>query len=230
MSGLVILVAAAAVGFALAHWLRMPVIPLLIVPGFLLSHGGLGLELDSGILNELMGLGLTFLVLVAGIDLNPRRFRGKFKVVLWIATAQFCTLAMGGFVLALAFGFATLPAMYLGAALATSSTFVVVRQLNRRVGSLRAYGRLAIGALLVQDLVIIVPDDNARDALPLAVDLLIDEDDTFRKILRHVRGYTMGTPTLCYVLFQAVRHLVEAGIEGAIVESGDSTAARAAAN
>lgn len=154
MSALAILVAAAAAGFTLSHWLRLPVIPLLIVLGFGLAHAGL--EVDAGALDNLMGLGLAFLVYVAGIELNPRRFRGQFKVVLWIAVAQFIALALGGFLLALALGFDRLAALYLGGALATSSTFVVVRQLQMRVGSLRAYGRLAIGVLLLQDLAIIV--------------------------------------------------------------------------
>ena len=156
MSGLAILVVAAAVAFAVSHWLRLPVIPLLIVLGFGLSQSGLVTEPESESLNNLMGLGLAFLVFSAGIELNPRRFRGKLAAVIWIAAAQFLILAVGGFALALALDFELLSALYLGGALATSSTFVVIRQLQRRVGSLRAYGRLAIGVLLAQDLAIIV--------------------------------------------------------------------------
>ena len=77
-------------------------------------------------------------------------------------------------------------------------------------------------SLLAQllDLIIIVPAGMPQEAQRLPLDLLIDEDDTFRAILREVRGYTMGTPALCYALYQAVRHVATAGIEGAIVESG----------
>ncbi|NIP92084.1 MAG: potassium transporter, partial [Akkermansiaceae bacterium] len=75
--------------------------------------------------------------------------------VLWIAASQFLLLAAAGFLLALALGFDLLAALYLSGALATSSTFVVIRQLQKRVGSLRAYGRLTIGVLLAQDLAII---------------------------------------------------------------------------
>lgn len=154
MSGLTILIAAAAAGFAVHHWLKLPVIPLLVLIGFALPRTGLVVEPEA--LKNLLGLGLAFLVYSAGIELNPRRFTGKLKAVLWIAAAQFLVLALAGFVLALALGFDLLSALYLGGALATSSTLVVIRQLQKRVGSLRAYGKLAIGVLLAQDLAIIV--------------------------------------------------------------------------
>lgn len=154
MSSLVILVAAAAGGFTIAHWLKLPVIPLLILFGFLLSHSGL--ETDPDVLQNLLGLGLTFLVYSAGIALNPKRFTGKMKAVLWTAILQFITMAASGFGLAMLLGFEIRSALFIGGSLATSSTFVVIRQLQKRVGSLKSYGRLAIGVLLVQDLAIII--------------------------------------------------------------------------
>ncbi|NIP92083.1 MAG: hypothetical protein GWO24_00820, partial [Akkermansiaceae bacterium] len=55
MSGLAILVSTAAAAFAVSHWLRLPVIPLLILLGFVLSRCGITIESDT--LNNLMGLG-----------------------------------------------------------------------------------------------------------------------------------------------------------------------------
>ena len=89
--------------------------------------------------------------------------------------------------------------------------------------------RAAIGASIddfdlrvnkLQDLVILVPDDKEIVPWPLPFDLLIDEDPSFRDILRQVRGFTMSTPELCYALFQAVEHVRTSKIDGAIVESG----------
>ncbi len=154
MSSLAILVAAAAAAFTVAHWLKLPVIPLLVLFGFTLSRSGL--EVDADAFQNLLALGLAFLVYIAGIELNPRRFAGKLNAVLWTSMIQFSALAVAGYGLALLLGFEHLSALYLGGALATSSTFVVIRQLQKRVGSLRAYGRLAIGVLLAQDLAIIV--------------------------------------------------------------------------
>ncbi len=72
----------------------------------------------------------------------------------------------------------------------------------------------------LQDFALLIPDDDMPPPGPLPLDLLIEQDSTFREILRKVRGYTMGTPELCYALFQAVNHIHAQGIEGAIVESG----------
>lgn len=92
-----------------------------------------------------------------------------------------------------------------------------------------AEARAAIGGTIddfdvrvskLQDLVILVPDDKEIVAWPLPLDLLIDEDPSFRDVLRRVRGFTMSTPELCYALFQAVEHIRASGVDGAIVESG----------
>ena len=72
----------------------------------------------------------------------------------------------------------------------------------------------------LQDFALLIPDDDMPAPWPLPIDLLIEQDSTFREILRNVRGYTMGTPELCYALFQAVNHIHSERIEGAIVESG----------
>ena len=154
MESLAILVAAAAAGFAVSHWLKLPVIPLLILFGFFLAHAGIATDAEA--YGDLMTLGLTFLVFSAGIELNPCRFTRQLAAVLWTSVLQFVVLAGCGFALARFLGFSNTPALCLGGALATSSTFVVVRQLQMRVGSLKSYGRLAIGVLLLQDLAIIV--------------------------------------------------------------------------
>ncbi len=154
MSSLVILVIAAALAFTIAHWLRIPVVPLLVVFGFSLAHSGL--DTDREVLQDLLGLGLAFLVYSAGIELDPRRFANKLNAVMWTAMLQFATMAVCGFVLAVLLDFDLRSSLFLAGGLATSSTFVVIRQLHKRVGSLRSYGRLAIGVLLVQDLAIII--------------------------------------------------------------------------
>ncbi len=154
MTELTIIISAAAAGFAIHHWLKLPVIPLLVFAGIIISS--VGLSPDTEELTIMIGLGLTFLMFSAGIELNPRRFAGEWNAVVWMAALQFIVLAVCGFFFALILGFDRTSAVYLGAALATSSTFVVIRQLRVRVGSLQSYGRLAIGVLLLQDVTIII--------------------------------------------------------------------------
>ncbi len=154
MTGLALLLLSSAVAFALAQRFRLPPIPLLILLGFAMSR--CGIEMDRAALNQVIDVGLAFLVFAAGIELNPSRFTGQTRAILWIGIVQFVVTAVLGYFLARAIGFDDAASLYLGVGLSTSSTLVAVRQLYRFPGSLRTYGRLVLGVLLVQDVVMIV--------------------------------------------------------------------------
>ncbi|MCI0479338.1 cation:proton antiporter, partial [Candidatus Uhrbacteria bacterium] len=61
-----------------------------------------------------------------------------------------------GFLLARTFGFGTVPALYIALALTFSSTIIVSKLLSDRNDLEKLYGRIAIGFLLVQDVVAVV--------------------------------------------------------------------------
>jgi O-methyltransferase len=72
----------------------------------------------------------------------------------------------------------------------------------------------------LRDLVILVPDDDLITPWPMPMDLLEESDDTFRTIRRAVIGHTMGRPVQGYAVYEAVKYICNADIEGAIVETG----------
>ena len=72
----------------------------------------------------------------------------------------------------------------------------------------------------LQDMDILIPDDKVIPTWSLPEDLLHDQDDTFKSIRRKVRGYTMGRPTMGYALYQAVKYICSAQIDGDILETG----------
>ncbi|MBR9989262.1 MAG: cation:proton antiporter [Gemmatimonadetes bacterium] len=154
MSGLAILLAGAAVGLGIAKWLNLPSIPLLLVTGIALSIAGLLPATD--LLADMLVLGLTVLVFVAGVELNPRRVGLQKGVALRVGAAQFAVLATLGMVAALALGFTVSESMYLALALTASSTLVVVRILRQRKQLFEPFGRLVIGVLLLQDMLVIL--------------------------------------------------------------------------
>jgi Kef-type K+ transport system membrane component KefB len=153
MTGIALLLAAAAAGFGLAQWLRLPVIPLLIALGFALGQFGPGL--DGHETRQMLEAGLAFLMFSAGLALNPKRFARRARAVLWVGLGQFAVASVAGFLAALALGFDSIDAHYLGAALSTSSTLVVVHELYRQPGRTANYARLVTGVLLLQDALII---------------------------------------------------------------------------
>lgn len=154
MNHLATILIVAAAGFGLARWTRWPVIPLLLLAGIAMPL--LGVEQDERFLKDAFYLGVAFLVFVAGTELNPDRFKGLLKSVLLVGLTQFLGAAVAGFALARLIGFDSVAALYIGLALSTSSTLVVVHHLKQQHQMFEPFGRLVIGVLLVQDLMMIL--------------------------------------------------------------------------
>jgi Kef-type K+ transport system membrane component KefB len=154
MLGLAMLLAGATVGLGVAKWLRLPVIPLLLLAGLILSMAGLLPDPEQ--LQDALVLGLTVLVFVAGVELNPRRVGAQRGAALRVGLAQFFVLLLLGLGAALALGFALAESLYLALALTASSTLIVVRILQQRKQMFEPFGRLVIGVLLLQDLLVIL--------------------------------------------------------------------------
>lgn len=154
MIGIALLLIGAAVGFGGARLLKLPAIPLILLCGMALSL--LGPLPEPEVLEDILVLGLTFLVFVAGIELNPRRVGAYRAAAVRVGTAQFLVLGAAGFGLSRLVGFDTTTALYLALAITASSTLVVVRLLQRRGQLFEPFGRVVIGVLLLQDLLIIL--------------------------------------------------------------------------
>lgn len=154
MTGLSILLCIAAIGFGLASRFRVPLIPLLLIPGMLLSS--MGLRADENFLRMTLELGLTFLVFISGIELSPRRFQRRTALVCAIGFAQFLAAASLGYLMARWIGATPLTALYLACALSASSTLVVLRHLRQQKQTFEPFGRLVTGVLLLQDILMIL--------------------------------------------------------------------------
>lgn len=154
MLGIAILLVGASAGFGIARWARVPAIPMLLIVGVVL--GALGVLPPMEMLQNALSLGVTFLVFVAGIELNPDRVRRQRTVALWVGSTQFLLLGLLGLGAALALGYDLTSALFLALALTASSTLVVVRLLQQRQRMFEPFGRLVIGVLLLQDLLVIL--------------------------------------------------------------------------
>src|SRR5690606_16305024 len=101
-------------------------------------------------------LGVTFLLFATGTELGPGRVRPQRRASIVVGVLQFVVLGGLGFLTALATGFDRLTAAYLGLALTASSTFAVIRLLQRRRQLFEPSGRLVAGVLLLQDVMVIL--------------------------------------------------------------------------
>ena len=150
MAGIALLLAAAALAHGLARALRISPVPILLLAGVAVA-GAVPVEtLDNALI-----LGVTFLLFVAGVDLDPRSLGSEAGRVLRVGLVQFAALGLAGLAVALALGVDPVSAAFLALALTASSTLVIVRLLRRRRQLYEPFARLVIGVLLVQDLLIL---------------------------------------------------------------------------
>ena len=158
MTAIAILLLAAAIAFGASKFLRLPAIPLLMLAGAGLSAlaGYKAVEVPQELIAEMIQIGLAVLVFTAGVELSPRRMRGRTRAITILAVTQFFTLGAGGVLTAVFLGYAWTTALYLGCALSASSTLVVVRHLQQRRQMFEPYGRLVLGVLLLQDIFIVL--------------------------------------------------------------------------
>lgn len=158
MTAIAILLLAAAIAFGLSKLLRLPAIPLLLLSGAGLNvlAGHAAYKVPQDLISEMIQIGLAVLVFTAGVELSPRRMRGRTRALAILALTQFFMLGACGVLTAVFLGYSWMTALYLGCALSASSTLVVVRHLQQRRQMFEPYGRLVLGVLLLQDIFIIL--------------------------------------------------------------------------
>jgi Kef-type K+ transport system membrane component KefB len=154
-----------AAGFlsALFERLRIPTIAALLVAGVVLGPQGLGLIKDAGNVETIANLGLTLLLFVIGLEVNPRTLLASGKTLLLTGALQVPVTVVVAYGLFVGLQGPLSPhldgrydALYFALAAGFSSTLLVVRYLQeRRLGD-TVSGRLAVGLLIFQDIWAIV--------------------------------------------------------------------------
>lgn len=145
----------AAVCALLGRGLRLPSIIAYLVAGLILGPWT-GLVKVTGSLELISEVGIVLLLFLVGLELSLDKIKGVGKVVLVAGFVQVVFTFAGGFLLARALGFQGAEAIFLGFALTFSSTVVAVKLLEEKQQFDRVHGRIAVGILLFQDLVVIV--------------------------------------------------------------------------
>ena len=150
-----ILAIAAAIG-VIGLSLKQPLIISFIAAGILVGPVGLNLVSASEEIEILASIGIAVLLFVVGLRLDLNLISSVGPVALATGLGQVLFTSLGGFLLALALGLETVPALYVAVALTFSSTIIIVKLLSdkREIDSL--HGRIAVGFLIVQDIVVVL--------------------------------------------------------------------------
>jgi Kef-type K+ transport system membrane component KefB len=154
-----------AAGFLAAAFerLRIPTIAALLVAGVVLGPLGLGLIKTAENVETIANLGLTLLLFVIGLEVNPRSLLASGRTLLLTGALQVPVTVAVAF--AAFFGLSMVlgtqldgryTILYLALASAFSSTLLVVRFLQERRVLDTVSGRLAVGLLVFQDVWAIV--------------------------------------------------------------------------
>ncbi|MBI5803162.1 cation:proton antiporter [Candidatus Pacearchaeota archaeon] len=98
-------------------------------------------------------IGVTLLLFIVGLSLDFRVLKEVGSVSTLAGFAEITVTGLVGFLLAVGLGFSSVTAIYLGAALAFSSTVVVVKILSDKKEIDTLHGKIALGILIVEDFV-----------------------------------------------------------------------------
>ena len=150
-----ILVLSALAGLV-ATKLRQPLVVAFVAVGVLVGPSALGLVEPGDELALFAELGIAILLFVVGLKLDLHVIRRLGPVALVVGSTQVAFVAAAGFLVAVALGLDSVAALYVGIGLAFSSTIIVVKLLSDRREIEDLYGRLAVGILIVQDLVVVL--------------------------------------------------------------------------
>jgi Kef-type K+ transport system membrane component KefB len=204
--GLCLLVA--GVLSALFERMRIPTIAALLVAGVVLGPVGLGLIHSTADIETIANLGLTLLLFVIGLEVNPRSLLASGRTLLLTGALQVpitAAVALGAFLALRPLLSPHLDGrytpLYLALACAFSSTLLVVRFLQERRVLDTISGRLAVGLLIFQDIWAIIilavqPSFESPQVMPIVL--------TFAGIFLVVALATLGARFVLPRLFAAV--------------------------
>ncbi len=195
-----ILVLASAIGFITVRY-NQPLIIAFIITGLLAGPSALNLvgEADKELIETLAQFGIALLLFMVGLKLDLRLIKQTGLAALLIALFQvFATMSLG-MLISLLLGMSMVESLFIGIGLAFSSTIIAVKLLldKRVIDSL--YGRVALGILIVQDLLVILTTVAITVATGASEAQTIDFQDMLGVVLKVILLITSLTLFIRYL-------------------------------
>jgi Kef-type K+ transport system membrane component KefB len=136
--------------------LRQPLIVMFIALGILVGPSVLDIVKSKDNINLLAEIGIAILLFIVGLKLDLRIIKSMGKIALMTGLGQVIFTSLFGYLIGLAFGFSSLHSFYIAVALTFSSTIIIVKLLSDKKEIDALHGQIAIGFLIVQDIVVIL--------------------------------------------------------------------------
>lgn len=151
-----VILAIATVAGLLATRLRQPLIVAFIVVGIAVGPVGTGWVSADSTFDLLAKLGIAILLFLVGLRLDLQMIRSTGPVALATGLGQVIFTSVIGYLIALALGMDSVTAVYVAVALTFSSTIIIVKLLSDKRELDQLHGRIAVGFLIVQDIVVVL--------------------------------------------------------------------------
>ena len=150
-----LVVLAAVLGFV-GLLLGQPMIVSFIIVGVLAGPSAFDLVQSHQNIDLLAELGVAVLLFLVGLKLDLKLIRSLGMVSLATGLGQVLFTSVIGYAIGLALGMDSLTSLYVAVALTFSSTIIIVKLLTDKKEVDSLHGRIAIGFLIVQDLVVVL--------------------------------------------------------------------------
>jgi Kef-type K+ transport system membrane component KefB len=137
----------------LMRYLKQPLVIGYILTGFLVGPYFLNILRSVEIVELFSKLGITALLFIVGLGLSPKVLKELGVVSAVTGVGQVIFTSLFGYLIGQALGFNTIESIYIAIALTFSSTIIILKLLSDKGDVHKMYGRIAIGFLLVQDLI-----------------------------------------------------------------------------
>lgn len=138
------------------QFLKQPLIVMFITLGIILGPAVLDIVHSKENIHLLAEIGITILLFIVGLKLDLRIIKSVGKIALLTGLGQVLFTSLFGYFIGIGLGFSSLHSFYIAVALTFSSTIIIVKLLSDKKEIDSLHGQIAIGFLIVQDIVVIL--------------------------------------------------------------------------
>lgn len=135
------------------RFFKQPLILGYILSGLLVGPSALNLIHSPETFEAFSELGIALLLFIIGIGMNVAELKRLGKIVLIIAFTTLVTVSSFGFAASSLLNFSKTESIVIGLSLFFSSTIIIVKILSDKKEQNRLHGQIAIGVILVDDIV-----------------------------------------------------------------------------
>jgi Kef-type K+ transport system membrane component KefB len=141
---------------AVGQLLKQPLIVMFIALGIVAGPSVLDIVHSKENIHLLAEIGIALLLFIVGLKLDLRIIKSVGKIAFLTGMGQVIFTSIIGFGISLLLGLSSLHSFYVAVALTFSSTIIIVKLLSDKKEIDSLHGQIAIGFLIVQDIVVIL--------------------------------------------------------------------------